>query len=150
MRKGSPLPAAWAQFGERPSTTELPNEKGAAWPSNGIVTPTFVGHTTHLKSLAALGSRLRWRSHFSQKLHDEARIEHENKHGHVALSWATIKDRQPQMEALVKRGADVNYRSKKHGRTPLIWAAIFGKHRSVRFLLEAGADQTIEDDDGKT
>ena len=78
------------------------------------------------------------------------RIEHENKHGHVALSWATIKDRQPQMEALVKRGADVNYRNKKHGRTPLIWAAIFGKHRSVRFLLEAGADQTIEDDDGKT
>ena len=54
------------------------------------------------------------------------------------------------MEALVKRGADVNYRNKKHGRTPLIWAAIFGKHRSVRFLLEAGADQTIEDDDGKT
>ena len=31
-----------------------------------------------LKSLAALGSRLRWRSHFCQKLHDEPAIEDEN------------------------------------------------------------------------
>ena len=31
-----------------------------------------------LKSLAAHGSRLRWRSHFSQKLHDQPSIEHEN------------------------------------------------------------------------
>ena len=31
-----------------------------------------------LKSLAALGSRLRWRSHFSQKLQDAPSIEHEN------------------------------------------------------------------------
>ena len=31
-----------------------------------------------LKSLAAHGARLRWRSHFGQKLHDEPRIEHEN------------------------------------------------------------------------
>lgn len=31
-----------------------------------------------LKSLAALGSRLRWRSHFSQKLHDQPSIEFEN------------------------------------------------------------------------
>eukprot|EP00966_Prymnesium_polylepis_P311989 7208842-Prymnesium_polylepis.1 len=31
-----------------------------------------------LKSLAALGSRLRWRSHFSQKLHDQPSIEHKN------------------------------------------------------------------------
>ena len=31
-----------------------------------------------LKSLAALGSRLRWRSHFSQKLHDQPSIEEEN------------------------------------------------------------------------
>ena len=31
-----------------------------------------------LKSLAAHGSRLRWRSHFSQKLHDQPSIEFEN------------------------------------------------------------------------
>lgn len=31
-----------------------------------------------LKSLAALGSRLRWRSHFSQKLHDQPSIEFES------------------------------------------------------------------------
>lgn len=31
-----------------------------------------------LKSLAALGARLRWRSHFQQKLHDDPSIEKEN------------------------------------------------------------------------
>ncbi len=31
-----------------------------------------------LKSLSALGSRLRWRSHFAQKLHDQPAIEHDN------------------------------------------------------------------------
>ena len=78
------------------------------------------------------------------------RIEHENRVGHTALSWATVKDRQPQMEAIVKRGADVNFQNAAHGRTPLIWAAIYGKHRSVRFLLEAGADQNLLDKEGKT
>jgi deoxyribodipyrimidine photo-lyase len=31
-----------------------------------------------LKSLSALGSRLRWRSHFAQKLSDQPSIEHDN------------------------------------------------------------------------
>ena len=31
-----------------------------------------------LKSLSALASRLRWRSHFAQKLSDQPSIEHEN------------------------------------------------------------------------
>lgn len=51
--------------------------------------------------------------------------------GHTALSWAALKDRQSQMEALIKRGADVNFVSNKHGRSALIWAAMCGKHRSV-------------------
>ncbi len=53
------------------------------------------------------------------------------RHGHTALSWAAFKDRAPQVEALIRRGAEVDRRSAKHGRTALMWAAINGKHRTV-------------------
>ena len=41
-------------------------------------------------------------------------VAHENKRGHTALSWATVKDRTRQMEALIRRGAEVNYQGRDH------------------------------------
>mmetsp|Transcript_4710 Transcript_4710/g.10162 ORF Transcript_4710/g.10162 Transcript_4710/m.10162 type:complete len:1225 (+) Transcript_4710:321-3995(+) len=78
------------------------------------------------------------------------KIAHENKNGHTALSWATIKDRTRQMEALIIRGAEVNYQDSKLGRTPLIWAVTVGKHRAARLLLESGANASLKDKSGKT
>jgi ankyrin repeat protein len=76
-------------------------------------------------------------------------VDKENRLGHTALSWAGLKDRQAQMECLVKRGANVNFISTKHHRTALIWCAMVGKQRSVRFLLESGADQEVKDHTGR-
>lgn len=66
-----------------------------------------------LKSLAALGSRLRWRSHFAQKLSDQPSIETENmcrafdslrtEHDHGKLeAWTTGRTGYPMVDACMR------------------------------------------------
>lgn len=80
------------------------------------------------------------------------KVDYENSFGHSALSWAAVKERLVQMEALIKRGADVNRISEKKtgGATPLILAAKHGKKESTRLLLESGSDPAIKDSAGLT
>lgn len=65
---------AWGQLSLRTVFQELSTRQEAvrALKKGGAETGRW------LKSLAALGSRLRWRSHFAQKLHDQPSIEGTN------------------------------------------------------------------------
>ena len=69
--------------------------------------------------------------------------------GHNALIRATILSRAQVIEALLDRGADINY-TNKHGRTALHYAAAAGDAVCTRILIERFADKTIRDENGQT
>ncbi len=54
-----------------------------------------------------------------------------------------------KVEALIKDGADINFKN-QNGFSPLIWATIFGKKEVVALLLENGANVDIQDMGGNT
>eukprot|EP00605_Chrysophyceae_sp_TOSAG23-4_P001653 GSChrysophyteH1.ASY1.ANO1.1814.1 assembled CDS len=69
--------------------------------------------------------------------------------GHNALIRACSLSRASVVEALLDRGADVDYVNKL-GMTPLHYAATVGSFIVCRILLERGADVHARDPDGRT
>ena len=61
--------------------------------------------------------------------------------GIAASSPDTRMKRKLCVEALIKRGADINYITPKLNMTPLHWAAFQGDAELVQLLLENGAEQ---------
>lgn len=57
----------------------------------------------------------------------------------AALVKAGVRGQTERMEALVKQGADINYRG-KDGVTPLIWVLAARSYEGGKKLLELGAD----------
>ncbi|MGD8367772.1 MAG: ankyrin repeat domain-containing protein [Desulfobacterales bacterium] len=54
------------------------------------------------------------------------------------------------VEALLQKGADVNYRDPDSGTTPLIMASTYGFAEIARLLIEKGADVNLQDHNGAT
>lgn len=66
------------------------------------------------------------------------------------LGYAIQKGDTVMIEALLKRGADVNLRDQESGETPLMFAARFSTPELVRALIDAGADVNARNKEGKT
>eukprot|EP00501_MAST-03F_sp_TOSAG23-6_P000781 GSMAST32.ASY1.ANO1.811.1 assembled CDS len=75
-------------------------------------------------------------------------IDREAANGHTPLTWAANAGKSMSVDALLRRGALVNYRT-KDGRTPLIYAAMNGKPDVVFSLMDSAADVSMVDNDGK-
>jgi hypothetical protein len=69
--------------------------------------------------------------------------------GHTALIRACSLNRASVVEALLDRGAEVNYVN-KFGKTPLHYAATVGSFTCCRILLERGADVHAKTPEGQT
>ena len=76
-------------------------------------------------------------------------IDLETSIGLTALSHASFLGRLRCMEALLDRGANINYKN-KNGRTPLHFAASNGNMDACRFLIERGADIDAVDNDNRS
>eukprot|EP00941_MAST-03F_sp_MAST-3F-sp1_P004736 g4736.t1 len=74
-------------------------------------------------------------------------IDREAANGHTPLTWAAYAGKTMSLDALLRRGANVNYQT-KDGKTPLIYAAMNGKPDVVFSLMDHGADVDIVDKDG--
>lgn len=70
--------------------------------------------------------------------------------GVSALSIAVRRNHTVIVDALLKRGADVNMISEDRGHTPLMDAASNGNVEMTRLLLEAGADVDHTSKNGQT
>jgi ankyrin repeat protein len=67
------------------------------------------------------------------------------------LGYAISKQKDPEMiQALLKRGANVNMRDSETSETPLIFAAKYSSVDVVKALVGAGADVNARNDNGKT
>lgn len=66
------------------------------------------------------------------------------------IVYAASMNHYPLIEALVKAGVDVNFRTEADGRTALIRAAAEGWVDTVKRLLALGANREIKDNKGKT
>jgi len=62
--------------------------------------------------------------------------------------------RQPKnircIKAILKLGADINYRQPNTGATPIMYIAQTGSRDIVKFMIECGADLTITNSSGNT
>ncbi len=76
-------------------------------------------------------------------------IDLETKSGHTALIRAASLSRAPVVEALLDRGAKIDYVN-KFGKTALHYAVLTGNVTCVRMLIERFANQSIRDHDGLT
>jgi peptidoglycan/LPS O-acetylase OafA/YrhL len=70
-------------------------------------------------------------------------------YGLTMLAWAALVDDGPVAGELIKRGADVNGRSRNQS-TPLNAAAFRGSVMVTQLLLEQNADATLKSADGDT
>ncbi len=66
------------------------------------------------------------------------------------LWYAISREDTTIVEALVKRGANVNLRDAETGSTPLMEAAKYSSFQVVQALIDAGADVNAKDNEGKT
>lgn len=71
--------------------------------------------------------------------------------GYTPIMTAIRQGIPSYIDALVKRGADINARSDKfHGMTPLMYAARIGQAHAVRKLISLEADINAQDENGMT
>jgi ankyrin repeat protein len=66
------------------------------------------------------------------------------------LGYAIEQTDEVMIEALLKRGADVNLRDSDTGQTPLMFAAKYSSAEVVKALIAAGADVNAMNNEGKT
>ena len=76
-------------------------------------------------------------------------IEKRDKAGQTPLIYAARKGHVDVIEALLKRGADINGPD-RHGRTPLIHAVNLLEYESVECLVSHGANRLAQDKFGHT
>ena len=76
-----------------------------------------------------------------------ARLDHEDRDGLSALSWACLKGQNQTATLLIKQGCDIEH-ADKSGRTCLDLAAYKGNPDVVTYLLENGANMEHMDLNG--
>jgi ankyrin repeat protein len=115
--------------------------------------PNAVGFYVHYGNFTPLMFAIRSKSENRLKVIDAllaGGAELNSKRAIRTPLMVAIENDDPDMiEALVKRGADVNGRGGSD-ITPLMFAAIGGTPRVVQALLETGADVSLRDNQGKT
>jgi hypothetical protein len=62
-------------------------------------------------------------------------VNHANKYGHTALTWACMCGHSEMVRNLVLMGADMNHRTRE-GRTGLHYACLYAKARVVQVIME--------------
>lgn len=63
--------------------------------------------------------------------------------GDIALSALCLAYFLPFAEALIRAGANVNFRDRDNGLSPLYWATMCRNPRLVQLLIDAGADVNV-------
>lgn len=115
--------------------------------------PNAVGFYVHYGNFTPLMFAIRSKSENRLKVIDAllaGGAELNSKRAIRTPLMVAIENNDPDIiEALVKRGADVNGRGGSD-ITPLMFAAIGGTPRVVQALLDAGADVSLRDNEGKT
>ena len=69
--------------------------------------------------------------------------------GATPMIIATVFGKVDAIKALIKGGADINYKN-NDGSTPLIVAAVFNQVDIAKVLVDAGADLNARNNDGST
>jgi ankyrin repeat protein len=84
-----------------------------------------------------------------RKLDAGLSVQSEDEHGKPLLNQAAAAGSLETVQLLIRRGVDVNRRSKLTGKTALYEAAYIGNVPVAQALLDAGTDPNAQDDSGE-